>query len=264
MFNIVESDERNYIIEEPIDDEDIDFSFNNKNEIDITIDIYEDKGKEKNIQSFQTLQGNKTNETYQFHSRGKFSVTKNENEGFGLIGKKRKKLNDKGNRQDTMINRYKLNFFAHLQIILYKMIENSKLLKFFKLQKINFKRISKKKYMIFKASENLKLLEKKLKDVLSEDNLQNEELINSIYEAYDLHLIDILNKTIKELMDIYRGKSVSKEYYYIELANYYKKFLRQLEEEKVETYIEKFKKCANNFEDIYEKKKTRNKKNRNN
>ena len=256
MFNIVESDERNYIIEEPIDDEDIDFSFNNKNEIDITIDINEDKGKEKNIQSSQTLQGNKTNETYPFHSRGKFSVTKNENEGFGLIGKKRKKLNDKGNRQDTIINRYISNFFTHLQIILYKMIENSK---FFKLNKINFKWISSKKYMISKASENLKLLEKKLKDVLSEDNLQNEELINSIFEAYDLNLIDILNKTIKELMDIYRGKSLFKEYYYIELANYYKKFLRQLEDEKVESYVAKFKKWANNFEDIYEKKKSRNK-----
>ena len=261
MFNNIESDDRNYIIEEPIDDEDIDFSYNNKNEIDITIDINEDKGKEKNIQNFQTSQGNKTNETYPFHSTGKFTVTKNENEGFGLIGKKKKRINNKGNRQDTVINRYKSNFFTHLQIILYKMIENSK---FFKLNKINFKWISSKNYMISKASENLKLLEKKLKDFLSEDNLQNEELINSIFEAYDLHLIDILNKTIKELMDIYRGKSVSKEYYYIELANYYKKFLRQLEEEKVETYIEKFKNCANNFEDIYEKKKTRNKKNINN
>ena len=216
----------------------------NKSEIDINIDVIKDinkvVNKQRNIENSQALPVNQTKGT-----TVKFTVTKNEIKEikFKLIGKKRKNLNNKGNRQDVMINRYKFNFFKHVQEILYKMTKNSK---FCKLHKIKFESIPKEVYMKPKASENLTLLSLKLKDVLS-----NKELINSIFELYDLQLIDILNKSIKELMDIYRGKILSKEYYYIELANCYKKFLKQLEEEKVESYIENFKNWANKFEEIF-------------
>lgn len=206
--------------------------------------------KEKNI---QISPENKINKEIHNNIRIKFYVKNIENnissnnKNNQLIQKKRIKPNNKGYRQDIMLKRFQSNFFKDTEEELNKRIKNSHIYNFDKNIKLNSKR--KKINTIYKASEILELLEQKLKEVLSRNDKHNEEVINTIFELHESSLIDILNKSIKELMDIYVGKILLKEY--SGLQKCYRNLINKLREQKNNSYIEDFEGYAKNYEKIF-------------
>ena len=100
------------------------------------------------------------------------------------------------------------------------------------------------------------MLYEKAKDVLSieKDNIKNEEnidLINNIINADDenknIEVIEVINKTIQELMDIYRSDKIYKDDYFQNFQRFpqFLKSLQKSEEEKKE-----FEYQAMNYEKI--------------
>ena len=225
-------------------------SQNNKSEINISINI----NKEENT---GTSEENKINEHINSESTTKFFIIINEketpsnNKEIQVAEEKIKSQpNNKGHTQDNMMKKFKYYFFKHIEEILNKTFKKSRIYQFNN-GNIQLNSIINKINDIYKASEILELLELKLKEVLSKYDKQNKEVIKSINEAYEISLMDILNKTIKELMDIYIGKIIPEEDYYKELADCYKNFINKLAKEKVKSYVDDFVNYANNYEKIY-------------
>ena len=78
--------------------------------------------------------------------------------------------------------------------------------------------ISTELFIKYGAEEAKKMLERKARDVLSEENDKNKEnikLIDTIINTHDenknIELIEVLNKTIQELMNIYRNDKIHKD-----------------------------------------------------
>ena len=170
---------------------------NNKSEINISINT----NKEKNAGT--TSKENKLNEQIHNNSTKNFFVIINEKE----TSSNNKETNNKGHRIDNMMKKFKYYFFKHIEEILNKTSKKSRIYEFNN-GNIQLNSIINKINDIYKASEILELLELKLKEILSKYDKQNKEVIKSINEAYEISLMNILNKTIKELMDIYIGKII--------------------------------------------------------
>ena len=206
--------------------------------------------KIKSLQNRFEITTTKKNTFFNITKINNSTSIKDINEEKKILNQKRKekKVNDKGHRKDTMTNRFKANFFIDMQEFISKIMANSE---FCKIDKLRLFRIKNVIYNVSKASENLDLLKLKIKDVLSKFEKHNETIINLIINENVFPLYDIFNKNVKELMDIYCGKAISYESYYIDLIDRYNNFISRIENEKYPKYLEDFKFCVENFEKIF-------------
>ena len=164
----------------------------------------------------------------------------------------RSKEKDKGSRKNHKLNRYKSHFFFDSHHKISEMIKQTEYY-----QKYN-KNINEIKIYIYnkqKASENLLLLEKTLKEVLTIDDEENKKIIDEIFYTNDSpSLVRFLGKKVKELMLFYSDKDILiEEEYQIYLRNSYKSLIKKLKdkEKKSESYIKSFQEYANNIEQVY-------------
>ncbi len=159
---------------------------------------------------------------------------------------------DKGNRKNTKLNRYKSHFFEDLYKKVLEMIEETE---YYKNNNKNINAIKNYIYNKQKASDNLSLLEKTLKEVLSIDDEENKEIINAIFYTNDSpSLVRFLGIKIKELMLFYSDKdTIIEEDYQSYLRNSYKKLIKKLKdkEKKSESYLTSFREYANNIEQVF-------------
>ena len=127
--------------------------------------------------------------------------------------------NNKKIRKDTLRISYVTHFFKDLVDFINFLIN-----KFNKEKRKNFKfliPINTKLYIKYGAEGAKKMLESKAKDVLCGEsdkirNTGNINLINTIINSNDknIELIEVLNKTIQELMIIYRNDKIHKDDYF--------------------------------------------------
>ena len=162
--------------------------------------------------------------------------TKQKENNITLLNKKKKM--DKGYRKDTIMQRVKANLFKNINKQLAELRAKSNICLRLKLY---FREIKSEIYKVSGSKENIELLEKKLKDVLCEVAKENKEIIDKIMTANDCPaLIQFLEKTINEILDIFCGNIQDKEGYYKTLVDGYKKLIKSLEKTKSEEYISKF------------------------
>ena len=232
----------------------------NKSNIEVNVNIINKKLQNysneahQNESNFQNK--NKTNHP-EISTKPTFYTTKEEdskNEKTININQKRdrSKEKDKGSRKNHKLNRYKSNFFLDLYIIVIEMIEQTE---YHKKYNKNINKIKNYIYNRQKASENLSLLEKTLKEVLTIDDEENKKIIDEIFYTNDSpSLIRLLGKKVKELMLFYSDKDILiEEEYQIYLRNSYKNLIKKLKdkEKKSESYIKSFQEYANNIEQVY-------------
>ena len=168
-----------------------------------------------------------------------------------LLNKKRnkEKNKEKGSRKDNKIQRAKTNLFKcinqEVEILRSKSLICLEEKKF-------FTPINEAVYIVPGSKENIELLEKKLKDVYSEVDENNKRIIELIMAANDCpELVDFLEKTINELLDIFCGKVVVKEDYYRPFINGYHDLIRKLKSNKTEEYVCDFEIYCRNLLSMY-------------
>ena len=137
------------------------------------------------------------------------------------------------------------------------------------------KRISPKTVTEIKKQNNLKWLNSTIKDILSKeistkykDNNgfynYNEKQINKLYkEGKAKNVIDILEKTVRDLYNIFINKEDNNEtlqgFETLEdnIQNLREKMKKQKEKINIERYLYKYRKTAKNFETIFSKMRNR-------
>ena len=143
-----------------------------------------------------------------------FLDTKQKEKNITLLNKKKKI--DKGYRKDIIMQRVKANLFKTINKQLAELRAKSNICLILKLY---FREIKNEIYKVPGSKENIEILEKKLKDVLCEV-AENREIIDKIMAANDCPaLIQFLEKTINEILDIFCGKIQDKEGYYKTLVD---------------------------------------------
>ncbi len=168
-----------------------------------------------------------------------FLDTKQKEKNITLLNKKKKI--DKGYRKDIIMQRVKANLFKTINKQLAELRAKSNICLILKLY---FREIKNDIYKVPGSKENIEILEKKLKDVLCEV-AENREIIDKIMAANDCPaLIQFLEKTINEILDIFCGKIQDKEGYYKTLVDGYKKLIKSLEKKKSEEYISTFRRYS--------------------
>ena len=138
-------------------------------------------------------------------------------------------------------------------------------------RKIKLQKVDNSKIEVSSKQDNLALLEKKMKDILSyplSNNFKtiekdyNKKAIDFILTRKDEKLISILNKNFDEVIRIYAGDLIDKDF------DGFKKIeddIKEMEDkDKDEKYIEKYKEHAKNYKKIYMKMKSRSPRRRNN
>ena len=157
-------------------------------------------------------------------------------------------------RADDLRVSYMKSFFKSLVIFINNLIEifnikNGKNLNYFSINNNNL-------YIKHGANDIIEILKNKAKDVLSVessngDNYNIKLIISIINENENKPLIKVLNKTIKELMDIYRDKIIPEEDYYQYFPRFkdFVKNWKNLDEEKREVLIDQ----GMNFEEKIKK-----------
>ena len=164
----------------------------------------------------------------------------------------RSKEKDKGSRKNHKLNRYKSHFILDSYHKTFEMIKQTE---YYRKYKKNINEIKNYIYNNQKASENLSLLEKTLKEVLSIDDEENKKIIDEIFFTNDSpSLVRFLGKKVKELMLFYSDKDILiEEEYQMHLRNSYKNLIKKLKdkEKKSESYIKSFQEYANNIEQVY-------------
>ena len=184
-------------------------------------------------------------------------------------GRNKKNCNKKGEhdkfRRDNVIRRFKAQFLQNLYSYINKLFKcnNSPY------QKPIFilKKIGSKQTKSISKEDNLKWFNSKIKNIFSQDITTklsffdlnyNHKLIEKIYEkGEEKKVIEILEKTIKEMWEIYVNDDKENKYIgFNTIKNDIKKF-----EEMGETdeYIKQYKSIANNYESIFEEIKPRKK-----
>jgi hypothetical protein len=164
-----------------------------------------------------------------------------------LLNKKKnkEKNKEKGTRKDNKMQRVKANLFKNINKIV-AILRNKSLI--CQIQKKFFTPINEAVYIVPGSKENIELLEKKLKDVYSEVDENNKRLIELIIAANDCpELVDFLEKTINELLDIFCGKVVVKEDYYRTFIDGYHELIRKIKSNKSEEYVFDFEICFKNL-----------------
>ena len=126
-------------------------------------------------------------------------------------------------RFDNMRIVFKRHFFKDLLNFINKLIDNYNIINNKNIRKI--KKIANKIYIRTLASHNLQLLELKIKDLFSKNNDNIKTISSMINENYFI-FNEVLNMTVKELMDIYRNKNKDEKDYY----KYFNRFDNCLEE----------------------------------
>ena len=161
-----------------------------------------------------------------------FNVTKTNANNENLKIEKIEDKNEKKIRADHKRISYVKRFFGELVNFINVLIE-----KFNKNRGKNinyFKKVDTELYIKYGAKDAKKVLDTKAKEVLAvedkEKSRYNIDLINSIMneneENRNNELVEVLNKTIKELMDIYRDDNIHKNDFYKD----FKRFKAQLDE----------------------------------
>ena len=150
-------------------------------------------------------------------------------------------LDTKQKEKDIIMQRVKANLFKTINKQLAELRAKSNICLILKLY---FREIKNEIYKVPGSKENIEILEKKLKDVLCEV-AENREIIDKIMAANDCPaLIQFLEKTINEILDIFCGKIQDKEGYYKTLVDGYKKLIKSLEKKKSEEYISTFRRYS--------------------
>lgn len=190
------------------------------------------------------------------------------------MGRKRKnEIQDKNNvkivihdktKADNMRLKFKRAFIKSLIEFINFLIKNSTKLK----RKGKIKKINSIYVNNIKKDLNLKMLNLTAKEFLSRDICQkyklfskdyNIKMIDYIYDNKDITLIEVLNKTIRELMKIYCSTEIENNAfkYFKRLNDYINSILIDKNHEE-ENYIHKFIYQALNFEQEYKKLDGRN------
>ena len=282
IFNNFNNENNEYLLYYNYDIESYDnYELNNINKKESNLDDYAYKyeidsplsqmniSKELFINSFQPKYKNSTFLNNEIQKSTKQTTNYNENANLSNsqkdniqeinLNQKRKepdnnqpnnKLNDKGHKRGIILNRIKTNLFINIQRDLVdKLMKKSA---FCKRENKKLNKIEPSVYIISKASENLDLLNLKLKDVYSLNNVYNEKVINSIFEVNDFPpLVDALNKTIKELLNIYTGQLTIEDINYKDFIDSYQELINNLRTKKVPEYVEDFEKYSKNIENEY-------------
>ena len=196
------------------------------------------------------------------------------NKKVGRLGKKLKKLlNGKHNKfcYDNIIRKIKASFHNNIFNYINKKYE-------IHLKSINQKKITKLLQKIspeeskkIKKDDNLRWLSSKLKDVFSAnlsskcslyDSDYNKRQIDKLYkEAKIQNLIDIFEKTIREMYEIYVNDIKLDGFETLEddLKSLQKKMEKEGEED-IEDYLKEYEYVAQNLEQIFKEKKGRSRK----
>ena len=190
------------------------------------------------------------------------------------MGRKRKnEFQDENNKKiiihdktkaDNMRLKFKRAFIKNLIEFINALIKNSTKLK----RKGKIKKINSVYVNNIKKEVNLNMLNLTAKEFLSRDICQkckmfskdyNIKMINYIYDKKDITLIEVLNKTIRELMKIFCSTEIGDNIFknFKRLNDYINNILIDKNHEK-ESYIEKFIYQALNFEQEYKKLDGRN------
>ena len=148
---------------------------------------------------------------------------------------------DIGNRINQVLNRIKSNI---LNILQKKAFEMFKKTEFYKNKKKNLVKIDNSSYKFENSSENLLLLKKQFKDLLSEKK-ENEQIIRIIMSNNDYPpLIKLLNMTIENLITLCSDESdfsVHEEEFFLDLKDSYKNLKDKMRVEgKSDDYIKSF------------------------
>ena len=204
--------------------------------------------------------GEKTDNKIIYKKKGSIFLIKKVNK---LLGWKRKNnKNNKNNRINSHNKKYKDNLIMKIKRNLYnnslKLI-NSIISKSTnkKLKKMKLKKIIGKILSVSKKEDNLKLLDITLKQLLSNKIARkfkslksnyNEEIINYIFFKNEKKLIYILNKTLREILNIYIEKNVEDSIF----KNFkrLKDDIEKYEKNESKEYIDSYEYTAINFEKI--------------
>lgn len=176
---------------------------------------------------------------------------------------KKKIIHDK-TKADNMRLKFKRAFIKNLIDFINFLIKNSTKLK----RKGKIKKINSIYVNNIKKDFNLKMLDLTAKEFLSRDICQkcrmfdkdyNIKMIDYIYNNEDITLIEVLNKTIRELMKIFCSTNFENNAFkhFKRLNDYINTILIDKNHEK-ESYIQKFIYQALNFEQEYKKLDGRN------
>ena len=189
-----------------------------------------------------------TEKTVLFESSNIFKIElimdEGEKEIYARINKFKKLLaasKDVGNRINQVLNRIKSNI---LNILQKKAFEMFKKTEFYKNKKKNLVKIDNSSYKFENSSENLLLLKKQFKDLLSEKK-ENEQIIRIIMSNNDYPpLIKLLNMTIENLITLCSDESdfsVHEEEFFLDLKDSYKNLKDKMRVEgKSDDYIKSF------------------------
>ena len=189
-----------------------------------------------------------TEKTVLFESSNIFKIELMMDEGEKEIYARIKKLKkllaaskDIGNRINQVLNRIKSNILNILQKIAFEMFKKTD---FYKNKKKNLVKIDNSSYKFENSSENLLLLKKQFKDLLSEKK-ENEQIIRIIMSNSDYPpLIKFLNMTIENLITLCSDESdfsVHEEEFFLDLKDSYKNLKDKMRVEgKSDDYIKSF------------------------
>ena len=195
------------------------------------------------------------------------------------LGRKRKCSKEKGKHTkydgDNIIRKIKRAFIKSLIDYINKIYDEYQRRNNHKNIKKLLKRISPKTVTEIKKQNNLKWLNLTIKDILSKEISSkykdnngfynyNEKQINKLYkEGKAKNVIDILEKTVRDLYNIFINKEDNNEtlqgFETLEdnIQNLREKMKKQKEKINIERYLYKYRKTAKNFETIFSKMRNR-------
>ena len=157
-----------------------------------------------------------------------------------------------GNRINQVLNRIKSNVLNILQKKAFEMFKETE---FYKIKKKNLVKIDNSSYKFENSSQNLLLLKKQFKELLSE-NKENEQIIKIIMSNNDYPpLIQLLNMTIENLITLCSDESdfsVHEEEYFLDLKDSYKNLIDKMRVEgKSDDYIKPFTYFTAHIKNVY-------------
>ena len=191
----------------------------------------------------------------------KFTLVNDEPKNEILNKKRKNKPLEKGRVKNTMINVYKSNFFSAVQEISSDLLKKTE---YYKQNKKNLNKINNQIYIVQSAQKNLLLIEKQLKDILSDRDENNKKIIDEIFENNDNDnnistLKTFLNEYTKDLMFYFSYNNLidTKCEYKSKLKIKYDTLIGKLKKNKTDIYIKRFEDYIKNikktFEDMKEK-----------
>ena len=252
------------------------FLFNEKNKSD-GIKIVENIDEINNKNSFLSTNGSTMKKEEKI-----FEITKEKNNRVKYHNLGRKKKRDKsknGNikchdkmKEDNIIQKIKNYFVQSCLDFINKRHKDYKIKNNLKHKKLLLLKIKFEFAQNIKKEENLKFLNSKLRQIFSSDL---SEKIKTQYKNYnrnnidelfrnnkELEVIEILDKTVKELMEdyvkgIYLEEGFSLD---IDLEKIKEKLIKEGDNNNIEGYIYNYKKTVINLENIFESKISRKRK----